>query len=158
MRKDSTLTAEQRSAIIVMFETGYGPKATARRLDISRHPVRTIYDRWRIHGRGALVPKSKTLRYEFATKLEVVQRFLAGESKNDLAKAYELSSPRTIGRWVQEYKEQGEDGLRAKSRGRPPGVKRQETELERLERENLYLRAEVAYLKKLKALRDQKQR
>lgn len=158
MRKDSTLTAEQRSAIIVMFETGYGPKATARRLDISRHPVRTIYDRWRIHGKDALVPKSKTQRYAFETKLEVVQRFLAGDPKPNLAQEYGLSSPRTVGRLVQEYKEHGEEGLRPKQRGRPPGARREETELERLERENLYLRAEVAYLKKLRALRDQKQR
>lgn len=158
MRKDSTLTAEQRSTIIVMFEAGFGPKATARQLGVSRHRVRTIYDRWRIHGRDALVPKPKTHRYDVATKLAVVQRYLAGESKNDLAQEYGLSSPRTVGRWVQEYKEQGEDGLQPKRRGRPPGAKREETEVERLERENLYLRAEVDYLKKLRALRDQEQR
>lgn len=147
MRQDSKLTAGQRSAIIMAFEAGFGPKATARQLGLLRHRVRTIYDRWRIHGREALVPKPKTHRYDFATKLNVVQRFLAGESKTDLAQEYGLASPRTVGRWVQEYKEHGEDGLRAARRGRPPGAKREETELERLERENLYLRAEVDYLK-----------
>ena len=158
MRQDSKLTAEQRSAIIVTFEAGFGPKATARQLGLRRHRVRTIYDRWRIHGRDALVPKSKTHRYDFATKLDVVQRFLAGEPKTDLAQEFGLASPRTVGRWVQEYKEQGEDGLRPRQRGRPPGSRRNETDFQRLERENLYLRAEVEYLKKLKALRDQKQR
>ncbi|MBU9813292.1 helix-turn-helix domain-containing protein, partial [Rahnella sp. C60] len=68
------------------------------------------------------------------------------------------SSPKTVMRWVREYERQGEDGLRPKQRGRPPGIRRDETDLERLQRENLYLRAEVDYLKKLKALRAQNQR
>lgn len=158
MRRDSKLTAEQRWAIMVMCEAGYGPKAIGVRLDVSRHRVRGLYDRWRIHGKDALVSKSKTQRYDVAVKVDVVQRFLAGESKPTLAQEFGLSSPRTVSRWVREYRDQGEDGLRPKQRGRPPGVTREETEVERLQRENLYLRAEVDYLKKLKALRAQKQR
>lgn len=158
MRKDSTLTAEQRLAIMVMCESGYGPKSIGVQLGIPRHRVRALYDRWRIHGKDALVSKSKTHRYDLATKLDVVQRFQAGETKTALAQEYGLSSPKTVMRWVREYERQGEDGLRPKQRGRPPGIRRDETDLERLQRENLYLRAEVDYLKKLKALRAQNQR
>lgn len=158
MRKDSKLTQEQRSASMVMFEAGYGPEAIGNTFGVSRHRIRSLYDRWRISGKDALVPQSKTTRYAFEVKRDVVQRFLAGESKNDLAKEAGLPGPKTIQRWVKAYREQGEDGLRPKRRGRPPGAKREETELERLQRQNLYLQAEVAYLKKLKALRAQQQR
>lgn len=158
MRKDSRLTADQRVAIMVLCDAGYGPKSIGSQLGISRHRVRTIYDRWRIHGKDALVPKSTTRRYDGAVKLAVVQRFLAGEAKTDLAQEFGLASPKTVMRWVRAYERAGEDGLHPKQQGRPPGARRDEPELERVQRENLYLRAEVAYLKKLQALRAQKQR
>lgn len=56
----------------------------------------------------------------------------------------------------------GEDGLRPKPKGRPRKPDSPPTgelpELERLRRENERLRAEVAYLGKLRALREQGRR
>ena len=59
------------------------------------------------------------------------------------------------------YRRDGEDGLRPKRRGRPPTDRTNEpakSELETLRRENEQLRAEVAYLGKLRALRSQARR
>ncbi|WP_433613675.1 helix-turn-helix domain-containing protein [Prescottella agglutinans] len=100
--------------------------------------------------------------YSFEFKLEVVRRAVAGEAKLDLAREYGLSSPKLIETWVRQYRNEGEDGLRPKRLGRPPKPAEAEagevSELERLRRENEVLRAQVAYLGKLRALRAQQRR
>ncbi|MDH6284159.1 helix-turn-helix domain containing protein [Prescottella agglutinans] len=102
-------------------------------------------------------PFKRAFTFEF--KLEVVRRFLAGETKVALAREFDLSSPKLIETWARKYRNEGEDGLRPKRAGRPPnpaGVDSTEvSELEQLRRENERLRAEVAYLGKLRALRAQ---
>ncbi|WP_267275892.1 helix-turn-helix domain-containing protein [Arthrobacter sp. CDRTa11] len=100
--------------------------------------------------------------YSFEFKLALVQRFLAGESGPDLAVEAGLASRELLQKWVRAYRLDGEDGLRPKPKGRPrkpdspppAGL----PELERLRRENERLRAEVAYLGKLRALREQGRR
>ncbi|MDQ0922636.1 transposase [Pseudarthrobacter sp. W1I19] len=100
--------------------------------------------------------------YSFDFKLALVERFLAGESATDLAVEAGLSSPVLLRTWAQVYRREGAEALRPKPKGRPrkpdapPPV--EISELERLRRENERLRAEVAYLGKLRALRAQKQR
>ncbi|YCH07591.1 helix-turn-helix domain-containing protein [Arthrobacter sp. alpha11c] len=120
-------------------------------------------------------PKS----YSFEVKLALVQRFLAGETGQDLAVEAGLSSRQQLQKWVRDYRLEGEDGLRPKRNGRPvksgtpasrnagvvPSAKSaagpragEASELEQLRRENELLRAQVAYLGKLRALRAQEQR
>ncbi|PNE20905.1 helix-turn-helix domain-containing protein [Amycolatopsis sp. BJA-103] len=90
-------------------------------------------------------PAKRSFSFEF--KLGVVQRFLAGATELDLAREFGLSSPKLIEAWVRTYRDEGEDGLRPKRRGRPPKPDAQgasgETELEILRRENERLRAET---------------
>ncbi|GAA4925227.1 helix-turn-helix domain-containing protein [Stackebrandtia albiflava] len=103
--------------------------------------------------------KATKRSFSFAFKLEVVRRFLAGETKVELARQFDLSSPKLIEGWARRFRAEGEDGLRPKPRGRPvrkrPPVPAASSEVERLRAENERLRAQVAYLGKLKALRDQ---
>jgi transposase-like protein len=100
--------------------------------------------------------------FSFEFKLDAVQRFRAGETKGALAKELGLSSPLLIEKWARQYRNEGEEGLRPKPKGRPrttQGVARKpESELERLRRENERLRAEVAFLGKVQALRDKERR
>jgi transposase-like protein len=96
--------------------------------------------------------------FTFEFKLEVVRRFVAGEATAiELAREHELSSPRLVQDWVRAYRREGEEALRPKPKGRP--AKAADTagpgELDQLRAENLRLSAEVAYLKKLRALREQ---
>ncbi|UNK45241.1 helix-turn-helix domain-containing protein [Arthrobacter sulfonylureivorans] len=106
--------------------------------------------------------KSTKRRFSFEFKLAVVQRYLAGEGKVALAKEFELSSPDLIKKWARYYRNDGEDGLRPKPKGRPkspPETGAQpESELQRLRRENERLRAEVAFLGKVQAFRDEERR
>ena len=161
MRARSSLSEAQREAAVALFEKGIGYRAAARLLDGPRVPVRALYGRWRIHGQGVLVSKpSKSYSFEF--KLALVERFLAGEAGPDLAVEAGLSSRELLQKWVRAYRLDGEDGLRPKPKGRPrkpdSPPPAELPELERLRRENERLRAEVAYLGKLRALREQGRR
>lgn len=162
MRRDSSLTVGQRAAAIELFGDGWARQAVATRLGASVWAVGDLYDRWRLHGSVALVSKPTKRSFSFEFKLDVVQRFLAGETKFDLAREFDLSSPKLIETWVRIYRNKGEDGLRPKRPGRPPQPTQQssgeESELEALRRENERLRAENAYLGKLRALRLREQR
>ena len=162
MRGRSSLSEGRRSAALALFEAGWADSAVATRLGASRSAVGRLYDRWRVRGGGALVTKPTKRSFSFEFKLDVVRRFLAGEAKVALAQEFELSSPKLIETWARKYRNEGEDGLRPKPRGRPKADRAapmsRETELQRLRRENERLRAEVAYLGKLRALRAQERR
>lgn len=156
MRANSSLTPDQRCKAIALFEQGRADSAVASSLAVSRWPVRRLYQRWRIHGPGALVAQQAKKSYSFEFKVEAVHRLLAGEPKSELARELELSSPKLLESWARVYRAQGSEGLRPKRRGRPsksalPGS---ESELERLRRENELLRAQNAYLGKVRALRE----
>ena len=163
MRPTSSLSEDQRVTAVALFESGMGDRAVAARLGVGRPVVKRLHDRWRVRGTGSLVVKRPDRRsYSFEFKLEVVRRFLAGETKVDLAREYELSSPKLIETWARKYRNEGEDGLRPKQVGRPPKPAGPESgevsELEQLRRENEVLRAQVAYLGKVRALRAQQRR
>jgi transposase-like protein len=158
----SPLSEDQREAAVAWFEKGIADKAAARLLGVSHSPVQLLYLRWRIHGRGALVAKTTKQVYSFEFKLALVERFIAGETAQDLAAEAGLPSSGLLKNWAAAYRREGADALRPKPRGRPrkPDAPPPEElpELERLRRENERLRAEVAYLGKLRALRAQERR
>ena len=162
MHARSSLSEAQREAAVALFEKGVGYGSAARVLDAPRVPVRALYGRWRIHGQGVLVSKpAKSYSFEF--KLALVERFLAGETGPDLAVEAGLSSRQLLQKWVRAYRRDGAEALRPKAKGRPaksaaPPEPAELPELERLRRENERLRAEVAYLGKLRALRAQERR
>lgn len=157
MRKDSTLTGEQRATAMVMFARGHGAHAVATTLNVSPDAIEKVYLRWCIRGSEALVSRSTQIRYPFEIKREVVQRALAGETYVCLAQEFGLSSPRTIATWVRAYERDGDAGLQPKRRGRPPGSTGELTEVEQLQQRITYLEAQVAYLGKLRALRKRQQ-
>lgn len=149
-------------AAVALFETGWGAKSVARRLGVGVRAASGLHDRWRVRGGTTLVTKPTKRLFSFEFKLAVVQRYLAGETKVALAKEFQLSSPELVKKWARQYRNEGEDGLRPKPKGRPktpPGIPAQpESELQRLRRENERLRAEVAFLGKVQALRDEERR
>ena len=82
-----------------------------------------------------------------------------GYSQDRVSLEYALSNRGTLPNWFVHYKNNGYT-IVEKARGRPPKMGRKPkkkpeemTELERLQAENEYLRAENAVLKKLRELR-----
>lgn len=73
---------------------------------------------------------------------------------------YGIASIAPLNRWCRDYRTGGEEALRPKLKGRPKGVKSKPkpkpTREHELAEENAYLRAKVAYLKKLRSLRANK--
>ena len=73
---------------------------------------------------------------------------------------YGIASIAPLNRWCRDYRTGGEEALRPKPKGRPKGVKSKPkpkpTREHELAEENAYLRAKVAYLKKLRSLRANK--
>ncbi len=79
MRANSSLTPSQREAAIAWFEQGRSDQSVATTLGVSRWPIRRLYQRWRIHGPGALVAKQADKSYSFEFKIQAVRRIPAGE-------------------------------------------------------------------------------
>ena len=160
MYSKSTLSHSDAVSAVEMFEQGFTAKSVAMSLDLARSPVQMLYQRWQLRGSRALVTRDRR-QYDFETKLQIVRRHIRGESGRALSEEYGLPSPSTVANWTSIYRRDGEDGLRPKRRGRPPtdpGDSPPKTDIETLRLENERLRAEVAYLGKLRALRSQERR
>nr|VDG62193.1 Transposase [Streptococcus thermophilus] len=101
--------------------------------------------------------KPNNQRYSFEAKKEVVERSLAGESRMDLAREFNLSSDQLVKDWVIKWRKGGDEALRPKPKGRPKGsvAPKPLSEEEKLRRQIARLEAENAYLKKLRDLRNQ---
>lgn len=159
MNQHSSMTADQRLAAVDLFDKGFRYRTVSSRLGVSVKAVESLEARFKIWGRAALESKPTKQAYPFEFKLALVRRFLDGEgSAPELARMHQLSSPKLLSAWVHTYRIHGEEGLRPKAKGRPraPGEPLGEaSELEQLRRENQRLAAEVAYLKKVRALRNQ---
>ena len=157
MRADSTLTASQREELVALFEQGFSYGAAANRVGVRHGPAKNLYQRFKLRGRLCLVRKRRKQEYSFEVKKEVVERYLAGEAQLDIAREFGLWSDQQVKDWVVKWRKGGDESLKPRPIGRPrkSGKPKVLTEEETLRRENELLRAENAYLKKLRDLRDQ---
>lgn len=166
-----TKYGEQFKLLVVgAYETeGKGFGALAQQYGVSRTLIQCWVDRYRQHGIEGL--RAKFSHYSAEFKLSVLQRMQRDE----------LSATQAIGlfdirggagvvlAWERLYYEGGLLALKPKPRGRPKMVpdnvsspsaatSADSHSLEELRKENEYLRAQVAYLKKLRALLQAKER
>ena len=157
MRARSSLSERQREQLVECFEQGMGYRAAANIVAGSTSAIRNFYRRFQLHGRLCLVEKPTKQQYSFEIKKEVVERHLAGETRMDLAREFDLSSDILVRDWARKWRKGGDDALKPKPKGRPKGsaAPKRLSEEEKLRRQIARLEAENAYLKKLRDLRNQ---
>ena len=123
---------------------------------------------YKLYGADGLKHKPFNRDWTVKERFEIVSQVLAGKSNKSVAIEAGIDSGQLY-QWVRRYKQFGYDGLELRKgrkpkdpdmskRPKPKELDKSDYEkLKLLERENEYLRAENAYLKKLRALIVQKQ-
>lgn len=147
----------KREEAVRLVSSGLGKKALAKALDIPRQTA----ERWfrTINAVGSEVFLSMGTRhrsYDYGTKLAAaVDVVEGGLTKQESMAKHGVASPASLDKWVRAYLAGGPEALRPKPKGRPrlnPEDRPAKTREQELEDENRRLRAEVAYLKKLRSL------
>ena len=149
---------EEKLAIVREVICGATKASVRRKYHVDQHLLDIWVARYRLYGESGLL-RAKTVRhYSPAEKERIILEHLQdGVSLSDLSIRYDLERG-TIITWLREVRSGG-SFYEVKRRSQPrecamarPKKKDPQTDLERLQAENLRLRAELALLKKVKAL------
>jgi len=147
-------SVEERLAAAQEVEAGESIASVAKRFQMSCGVVSRSWQLYHEHGRGGL--QSHAYNWTAEQKYQVLQYMQENHlSCQETGIQLGISGSSTIWQWEQRYLKKGIEGLEDKKQGRKPRTRKPKppkTRLEELEEENLYLRAENEYLKKLNAL------
>lgn len=148
--------AEARRAAAELFEAGVRAKGVSGRLSIPLNTVRQWLQVWRALGSEELLSMGRGQRvYTYEQRVGAARAVVdGGATKVEAMARYGVAAESTLTKWCRAYREGGAEALRPRPKGRPRGSGAQAapTREQELEREVRRLRAEVAYLKKLRSL------
>lgn len=135
---------EARKAAIGLFELGHGYKSAAIALSLPAEAVRRWQEIYRAFGSEVLLRMDgKQGRYTYEQKVAAASAAAdGGMTKTEAMAAFGIMSMSPLKKWCALYREGGAEALRPRPRTRE----------EELEERCRRLEAEVAYLKKLRAL------
>ena len=148
---------EARKAAVGLFELGHGYKSAAIALSLPVEAVRRWQEIYRAFGSEVLLRMDgKQGRYTYEQKVAAASAVVdGGMTKTEAMAAFGVMSMSSLKKWCALYREGGAEALRPRPKGRPRGSGPKSCERTReqeLEERCRRLEAEVAYLKKLRAL------
>ncbi len=147
---------EERLKLLSRLLGGEPLAALCRELKIDKKTARLWYLRYKKYGEDGL-RGTRSYHYTAEEKLEIVRDFVEkGVTLPELCLRYDLSRS-AVQSWLRRYRkglslENQKRGQSSKDPMARPKKKEPQTELEKLQAENLRLKAENALLKKVKAL------
>lgn len=159
------LSIEDKREIIRLNEEGVSNRSLSVRYGVNIDTVKRLIRSYRIHDEKTLLKTSKR-KFSPDFKMKVISRKMNGESINSLAAEYDIENNQILF-WIRRYEKDGYNGLVDRKKGRPPKMKKDDdtirdtvseaddearARIRLLEKRNRELEAEVAYLKKLNAL------
>ena len=152
-----------RREALELIKAGAGKDTLARRLAMPRQTAGKWIILYRSGGEEAVMGGNGSRRYDWETKVAAARDHVEnGLTKTEAMARHGIASVAPLERWCREYRAGGPEALRPKPRGRPKGAKSgprpKPTREQELAEEVAYLKAKVAYLEKLRALRAQKSR
>ncbi len=157
-------TSEDKLAAVQQYLEGKGTYASiGASIGTSENMVRTWAMLYEHHGEEAF--KISYTSYTAQFKIDVLNYMNNhGTSPNETAAIFNITSPALIRKWRIQFESQGKDALKSKKKGRPTMKKETikvtpaERSIEALQEEIVDLRMEIAYLKKLNALVQSKEK
>lgn len=152
---------EFRREALGLIEAGAGKDVLARRLAMPVATARNWILLYGSGGREAVMGARGKRSYDWETKVAAARDHVDnGLTKAEVMARHGVASIAALERWCREYRSGGPEALRPRPKGRPRGAKSKPkpTREQELAEEVAYLRAKVAYLEKLRALRAQKSR
>ena len=155
------LTIEEKIEIYKRRIKGETLSNLSNKFKINISNIKYLIDLIHKHG-VSILRNSKNMIYSKEFKLECINRVLLNnEGINFVSLDVGLTTPSLLLSWVKKYIENGYNIIEKKKGRKPKSMVRKiknnkemtiEEKYKELEKENLYLRAEIEYLKKLKAL------
>ena len=155
---------EEKLDVIKMHENGAGIKRIAKRLGLCKSLITLWLEQYKQHGKDGFMRLPYNCRYNFEEKCQIICEIEEKYVPLHVVSAKYRVARSTLRCWRQIVRRDGYEALREVKYGRKyasmgrPKKKEPVTELEKLQRENELLRAENAYLKKLKALMTERER
>jgi transposase-like protein len=141
-----------------LLETGRSFNSIHKEYGIDDVQLKVLWEKYQIYGRAGL-KKCGNIKADFALKKKIVLDIEENNLTLHTASLKYGASAVRISVWLKQYRMNGLAALKIiKKRGRPPGMGRPRknskplTELERLQKENQELKTEIALLKKVRAL------
>lgn len=152
-----------RREALELIKSGAGKDTLARRLAIPVYTARSWIRLYRSNGEEAVMGGGGSRRYDWETKVAAARDHVEnGLTKTEAMARHGIASIASLERWCRDYRSGGPEALRPKPKGRPKGAKSkpkpEPTREQELAEQVAYLKAKVAYLEKLRALRASKSR
>ena len=155
------LTKEDKIKIYERRKKGETISSLAKNFDVHESNIKYLVDLIEKHGYDIL-RKDKNRTYSKDFKLQIINRILISqESINSVALDIGLVSPGILHNWLSKFKENGYNVVEKKKGRKPKSMTKpkknekvlsEKDKIKQLEEENMYLKAENEYLKKLRAL------